>query len=304
VNVRLAVAAVILTLAGTAAIGPGAGVASDVRAPSATPTPTPTGATTLEPPSPTPEPTPTDTPTPTPTPTPDPHPPRYHGRIVVPTRTTTPTPAPIVVPTILPSAVAPPVATAAPTPVPNAVPTTIPTAVPTPKSIAPVQPTVPESADDPTVQATIVRPIRELAQIGWLTGTWSAHSVDQLGDGSSRVGRTTTYVFGLTMKGRWLFGADGRGRDYLYMTFDPFSRKWVLLRIQGNPSYGLWTSENGWRGNRIEFTSSYSFANGRQYRRRLTIIHKDVRTCGIYDEEQLPNGSWTPDDYVELTKQV
>ncbi len=289
--------AAILALTGVAAFAPGLGLAA-ASEPRATSSPTPTATSTLESPAPTD--TPAPEPTPSATPTADPHPPRYHGRVVAPRTQRQP-------PTLVVPAAVPTDPVAAPTfvaPVAPTAPTPIPTAVPTPKSIAPVQPTVPESVDDPTVQATIVRPIRELAQIGWLSGTWNAHSVERLGDGSSRDGGTTTYVFGLTMKGRWLFGADGRGRDYLYMTFDPFSRKWVLLRFQGNPSYGLWNSENGWRGNRIEFTSSYSFANGRQYRRRLTIIHKDVRTCGIYDEEQLPDGSWTPDDYVELTKRV
>lgn len=182
-------------------------------------------------------------------------------------------------------------------------PTPIPTAKPTPRPIAPEQPTVPDSIDDPTVRGIIARPIRELGQFGWLVGTWHAHDVEEHADGTSRDRGLTTYVFGTTMKGRYIFGADGKASDYLYVTFDPFARHWVLVRFEENPSYGIWISETGWQGNRIEFLSNVSYANGRQYRRRLTIIHKDARTFGIYDEEQLPNGSWTPDDAVELTRQ-
>lgn len=80
-------------------------------------------------------------------------------------------------------------------------------------------------------------------------------------------------------------------------------RRWVFVRIEGNPSYGMWISETSWKGNRIEFLTNFSFANGRQNRRRLTTVRKDARTFGTYDEEQLPNGSLTPDDAVELTRQ-
>jgi len=210
-------------------------------------------------------------------------------------------PSPKVTPVVAPPPPARP--SAVPAPEAPAVPTAIPTARPTPRSIAPEQPTVPDSNDDPRVQGIIRRPIRELAQIGWMAGTWNARSVEERGDGTTRNRGTTTYVFSPTMKGRYFFGADGKARDYIFITFDPFARHWVLVRFEGNPSYGIWISDGGWKGNRIEFLSNFSFANGRQYRRRLTIIHKDPRTFGIYNEEQLPTGGWTPDDAVELTKQ-
>ncbi len=156
---------------------------------------------------------------------------------------------------------------------------------------------------DPNVINIIARPIRELSHFGWMSGTWRAHNVEELPDGKRRDLGINTYIFAFTMKGRWLFGADGKAQDEFYITYDPFANRYVLLRIEGDPSYGIWVSESGWRGNAIVFTSNFSYANGRQYRRRITIIHKDARTFGIYDEEELPDGSWTADDAVELTKQ-
>ena len=179
----------------------------------------------------------------------------------------------------------------------------IPTQRPTPRPLVPYQPTVPQSLVDPNVEGILHRPIRQLSEFGWLTGTWRAHNVEEIGDGRQIDLGINTYVFAQTMKGRWIFGADGKASDYFYITYDPFAAHWILVRFSSTPEYGIWTSERGWHGNTIEFTSNYSFAIGRQYRRRITLIHKDARTFGIYDEEQLSDGSWTGDDAVELSKQ-
>ncbi len=253
--------------------------------PSPSPSPSPAGkaphATAAPKPSATPQAAATSTPSPAPTATPSPKPTRAPR--VSPSRKASPTPPP-----------------EAQTASPETI--TIPTPEPTARPTPPAQPTVPQSLADPGVQNTLHRNIRELAQLGWLAGTWRAHSFTDLGDGRSRDAGMNTYVFGLTLHNRWFFGADGKASDFLYITYDPFAHHWVLLRFQDNPSYGIWLSDAGWKGNRIVFESSFSTANGRQYHRRLTIIHKDARDFGLYDEEQLPNGSWTSDDAIELTK--
>ncbi len=273
------------------------------------PTPAPTPAPTLEP---------TEAPTPEPSPTPG----RRRGRATAAPVPPVPTFAPTPVPTLLPPPEPTPIPTArptraprrhAPTPSPTAPPTQTPAPetpapigtlpLPTEPPLAPAQPSVTQSFEDPRVQSIIGRPIRELSQIRWMTGTWRARNSENLGAGRSRSLGVNTYVFGFTMHGRWLFGADGKASDFMYITYDPFAHRWVLMRFQGNPSYGIWLSESGWKGNRIVFVTTYSYANGRAYHRRLTIIHKDARSFGIYDEEQLPDGSWTADDAVELNKE-
>ncbi len=179
----------------------------------------------------------------------------------------------------------------------------IPTLAPTEPPITPLQPSLLQTLSDPNVQSVVHHSIRQLSQISWMSGTWRAHNSERVGVGRSRDLGLNTYVFGFTMHGRWLFGADGKASDFIYITYDPFAHRWALARLQGNPSYGIWISEGGWKGNRIVFETTFSYANGHPYHRRLTIIHKDARTFGIYDEEQLPDGSWTADDAVELTKQ-
>lgn len=214
-----------------------------------------------------------------------------------PTQTPAPTPLPTETPTLVPteSPTEPPSAPPSPGPSPSAKPALVP--------LPADQPTIADSIDDPAVQRSLTRPIRELSQIGWMTGTWHARSLERHGDGRSRVLGRATYVFSATMKGRYFFGADSAARDYMYLTFDPLSKRWALMRLANNPSYGMWLSESGWKGNQIEFLSGFAVANGRQYRRRTTIVHKDSRSFGIYDDEQLADGTWTPDGAVELTKQ-
>jgi hypothetical protein len=237
-------------------------------------------------------------PTPTPTPTPTPAPRRRGGR-------PTPTPSPTATPTPSPEPTPSPSPT--PLPTPPAPSTPVPTAPPaqraTPQPVAPNQPTVSQSLEDSGVKNILRRPIAQLSAFAWLTGTWHARNIEILGDGRQRDLGTNTYVFAQTMKGRWIFGADGKATDYFYITFDPFVQRWILVRMNPSPAYGIWTSDRGWQRNTIEFTSTYAYSTGRPYRRRITIDHKDPRSFNIYDEEQLPDGSWTSDDAVQLTKQ-
>jgi hypothetical protein len=226
-------------------------------------------------------------------PSPTPGPRRRNGR---PTPTPTPSPVPTATPAPSPSPSPEPTPTAAP-------PTIAPTERATPRAVAPSQPTVAQSLEDPNVQGILRRPIALLKSFGWMLGTWRAHNIEELSDGRRRDLGANTYVFAATMKGRWIFGGDGKSSDYFYISYDPFGEKWALVRLSGDPDYGIWTSDRGWHGNAIEFTSSYSSAAGRLYHRRITLIRQSPRAFGIYEEEQLSDGSWTGDDMVELTKQ-
>ena len=147
-------------------------------------------------------------------------------------------------------------------------------------------------------------PITELVLFDWLKGTWRSHTLAQLPAGGSRDLGRNTYVFAPVLKGRWLFGASGTSDDEFYISYDPFARRYVALRIQGDPSYGLWVSYDGWRGNKIVFISNDSTAFGRAYVRRMTIEHPSARAFDIIDEEQRPDGSWSTDDVLEMTKQA
>jgi len=244
-------------------------------------------------------PSPTPSPAPSPTPSPSPSPaPRATPRPPV----VTPTPGPIPTATrapqkirTVPSATPAPLPTRPPsTPVPIATPAPLRLATPAPHPSGALQPsgglppTILQSAKDPEVQRILRDPIDKLAQFSWLVGTWRT--------------RDDTYIFAFTMKNRWIFGADGKANNYLYLTYDPFAHHFVLNRLENNPSYGIWTAD-GWQGDKMVFLSDAAYADGHPYHRRLTILRETARTFSIHDEEQLPDGSWTSDGTIELTKE-
>jgi hypothetical protein len=158
--------------------------------------------------------------------------------------------------------------------------------------------------NDQRVTNMVSAPISELVLFDWLKGTWRSHTLEQLPTGGSRDLGMNTYVFAPVLNGRWIFGASGHSDDEFYITYDPFARRYLALRIQGDPSYGLWISYDGWRGNKIVFVSNDSTAFGRSYVRRMTIEHPSTRAFDIIDEEQRPDGSWSTDDVLEMNKQA
>lgn len=220
--------------------------------------------------------------------------------------TAIPRPTSVPRPASLPRSIPTPRLTATPHPAPT--PLVTPSAAPVPaiataRPLGALQPTIPQTLADPRIKAVIARPIPELSQFAWLSGTWRARNSVELPNGKRRDLGENIYVFAATMKGRWIFGADGKAADEFYITFDPFAHHFVLARIEGDPSYGIWESTQGWRDGDITFMSSLAYANGRPYRRRITFEHHSARTFEIYDEEQLADGSWIADDAVELTKE-
>ncbi len=158
--------------------------------------------------------------------------------------------------------------------------------------------------NDQRVTNMVSAPISELVLFDWLKGTWRSHTLEQLPTGGSRDLGMNTYVFAPVLNGRWIFGATGRSDDEFYITYDVFARRYVVLRIQGDPSYGLWVSYDGWRGDKIVFISNDSTVFGRPYVRRMTIEHPSARAFNIIDEEQRPDGSWSTDDVLEMNKQA
>ena len=255
---------------------------------------------------PVPSPAPTDTPvvsTPTPSPsataTPPPAAATAPTILVTPVPVVTPSPQASATPAPPPPAIASPAPAAPVTPSPIA----SPSALPVPRPFATGRRTVPDSMNDPRVPDMIAHPIPELVLFDWLKGTWRSHTIVNLPAGAARDLGTNTYVFAYVLKNRWIFGATGRADDEFYITYDPFARRYALLRIEGDPSYGMWVSYEGWHGNRIVFASNVSSKIGRPYVRRITFDRKDVRTFDILTEEQTDDGSWITDDAIELTKQ-
>ncbi|MBC5800807.1 MAG: hypothetical protein GIX03_02070 [Candidatus Eremiobacteraeota bacterium] len=167
--------------------------------------------------------------------------------------------------------------------------------------IAPANRTIRQALEDSGVRASFTRPIRQLAEIAWMSGMWKGRVIRHIGP-HRETKDAAAYVFATTLNGRWMFGTDRAGRDNVYITYDPLGKQWTLVRLDANPSYGMFVSREGWRSGRITFESVAAFADGQPYRRTTTILQRNARSFVIYDKERPAAGTDLLDDIISLTK--
>ena len=93
-----------------------------------------------------------------------------------------------------------------------------------------------------------------MKEFGWIAGEWSRENV------VPATGANPAYVdvgsgkFSLCEKGNWVCMVAADGRELQQITFDPFSRQWIYVLING--AYGMLRSREGWNGNEIAFTGT------------------------------------------------
>jgi hypothetical protein len=83
-----------------------------------------------------------------------------------------------------------------------------------------------------------------------------------------------------------LIGKGGKQRPYI--TFDPFSRRWMMTFTEG--IYGVLQS-TGWRGDTIVFEGTLTML-GVDCELRQTIEKQGNDEFHIANEEKLPDGNW------------
>jgi hypothetical protein len=92
----------------------------------------------------------------------------------------------------------------------------------------------------------------EMEKFRWLAGDWNYENDVP----ATRVSPTYTDVgssrFSLCEKGSWICLVAPDSRETRHITFDPFSRQWIYVLMQG--SYGILRSLQGWIGERIVFS--------------------------------------------------
>ncbi|PWT81090.1 MAG: hypothetical protein C5B57_11200 [Blastocatellia bacterium] len=92
---------------------------------------------------------------------------------------------------------------------------------------------------------------RELEKFAWLAGEWSYENLVPATRSSAAYTDVGTASFTSCENGRWICIVGRDGQSHRHITFDPFSRQWMYVLIEG--SYGILRSP-GWRGNQIVFT--------------------------------------------------
>ena len=129
----------------------------------------------------------------------------------------------------------------------------------------------------------------EFERFRWLTGDWRYENpvpATALSPAYCDVGVASFAVGG---DGRWICAIAPDGREFLMITFDPRSRKWIYVLTNG--SYGLLRSP-GWTGNRIVFEGSMTLL-GIECEWRMTWTRAGDDAFGFVNEEKVPDGSWS-----------
>jgi hypothetical protein len=138
----------------------------------------------------------------------------------------------------------------------------------------------------------------ELEKMRWLEGEWNTvNRVPATKHSPGYVDRSSgTYKF--CDRDHWicLVGKDGSERKHL--TFDPFSRQWIYLLLEG--AYGILRSP-GWSGNTIAFGGEMTMI-GVNCILRQTWNKKSDDEFSFVNEERLEDGTWSYVDEWEMKR--
>ncbi|MFY9781458.1 MAG: hypothetical protein WAJ85_13225 [Candidatus Baltobacteraceae bacterium] len=134
-----------------------------------------------------------------------------------------------------------------------------------------------------------------------MSGTWDTR-LHVAGAARQPNPNESSYVIDMTMKGRWIFGAEGKGRDFFFLGYDPLAGHWTMLQLDGSPGYALLVSPLGWQNGHISFYGDAAYTSGVQYRKRATISRLNARQFTLSDEQVAPDGSYLPLDRYDFTK--
>jgi hypothetical protein len=129
----------------------------------------------------------------------------------------------------------------------------------------------------------------EMERFHWLAGDWNYENdvpATRVSPAYTDVGNSK---FALCEKGRWICLVDPDGQKSRHITFDPFSRQWIYVLMQG--AYGILRSPQGWIGERIVFSGLMTMI-GINCEWRMTWAKTGCDEFGFLNEERSENDSW------------
>ena len=135
----------------------------------------------------------------------------------------------------------------------------------------------------------------KMDEFRWLVGEWTAENKVRATPTTPSYTDTYIYTYQLTDDDSRLTVTGPGGKPRPYLTFDPFSNRWMMTFIDG--LYGVLRSE-GWQGNRIVFIGSLTML-GVDCELRQTITRGSQDQVHILNEEKLSDGSWQVMDEFE-----
>jgi hypothetical protein len=128
----------------------------------------------------------------------------------------------------------------------------------------------------------------EMAAFTWLVGEWTYENQVPATSLSPAYTDVGTIAFALCENDTWICLVGRDGRQHRHITYDPFSRRWMYVLIEG--SYGVLHSP-GWMGKQIVFTGHMTML-GVECEWRMTWTRTGLDEFGFVNEEQRGDGTW------------
>jgi hypothetical protein len=128
----------------------------------------------------------------------------------------------------------------------------------------------------------------ELEKFRWIVGEWKAENRVSATRANPAYTDLNSATFKLCEKDAWICVVGRDGRERLHITFDPFSKQWMYVLVEG--AYGVLRSP-GWSGNRIVFTGPMMMI-GVDCELRQSWTKTSDDEFAFVNEEKLGDGSW------------
>ena len=129
----------------------------------------------------------------------------------------------------------------------------------------------------------------EMEKFRWIAGEWSHENevpATAISPAYSDIGSSR---FSFNKNSGWINLVAANEKETPYMTFDPYSKQWIYVLIQG--SYGILRSTRGWVGEQIVFSGLMTMI-GINCEWRMTWTREGTDQFSFINEEQNEDGSW------------
>jgi hypothetical protein len=141
---------------------------------------------------------------------------------------------------------------------------------------------------------------QKIEEFKWLVGDWAFENHVRATPTTPAYTDTYFYTYELAENGtRYTVSGHGaKARPYL--TFDPFSNRWMMTFTEG--LFGVLQSD-GWQGDTIVFIGPLTML-GVDCELRQTITRRSPDEFHILNEEKLENGSWQETDEFNCHRKI
>lgn len=129
----------------------------------------------------------------------------------------------------------------------------------------------------------------KMEEFRWIAGEWNYENAVPATGSNPAYSDIGTCKYSLCDKNNWVCMVAADGRETQQITFDPFSRQWMYVLMNG--AYCMLRSPEGWIGKQIAFTGLMTILGfTREWRMQWT--KESIDQFSFINEELSADGSW------------